>query len=99
NQNKCHKRKRMVPEQSYKLDGQTHKQKRGGQSQIAFNFAFRFYHCFDGLQNFRSFRCPTSWKWSWQPLVRQEVWFDLIAAMIAGSALCTAPSSKLRAPS
>src|SRR5712692_10571271 len=50
------------------------------------------------FQNFASFKLPTSWTTAWQPLETQDTLFALTAGSKSGSAACTAPSSKERAP-
>src|SRR6266704_4741939 len=50
------------------------------------------------FQNVASFSFPTSCTTPWHPLEMQDVLFAFSAGSKSGSAVCTAPSSKERAP-
>src|SRR6266704_2355142 len=55
-------------------------------------------HQLPPFQNFASFKLATSCTTPWHPLEMHDVLFAFTAGSKSGSAVCTAPSSKERAP-
>src|ERR1700743_1426308 len=95
---KGNKRQWMVPEQADRLYHQPENNKLAGNTKLRMErICFVAHYCTG--QNLTLSKLSTLWIVSWHPDVRQETLLLLISAMVCGSTVWMAPSSKLREPS